>query len=160
MTWLARRVESLQGCPQFTHGTFRPGYDPSVTLGSLARALLRVNYDIAQFPLQLVEDVGMSRLDERAPLRLAYENVLVTVDRAAGRLLDDEAAAARACALCQRTTAVRVTIALEHRRAQQRWEAEKATRMARMEERERHRQRLRDAKVVYLIDHHHDRPSE
>lgn len=119
-----------------------------------------MNYDIAQFPLQLVEDVGMSRLDERAPLRLAYENVLVTVDRAAGRLLDDEAAAARACALCQRTTAVRVTIALKHRRAQQRWEAEKATRMARMEERERHRQRLRDAKVVYLIDHHHDRPSE
>jgi len=142
------------------HGTFRPGYDPSVTLGSLSRALLRVSYDIAQFPFQLVEYVGMSRLDERAPLRLACENVLVTVDRAAGRMLDDEAAAARACALRQRTTAVRVTIALEHRRAQQRREAEKADRMARMEEWDRHRQRLRDARVVYLIDHHHDRPSE
>ena len=117
-----------------------------------------MNYDVAQFPLQLLEDVGMSRMDERAPLRLAYEDILVTMDRAAGRMLDNQAAAARACVLRQRTAAVRVTIALEHRRVQQRREAEKAARMARMEEWERHRRRLHDAKVVHLIDHHHDRP--
>ena len=77
-----------------------------------------------------------------------------------GRLLDDQAAAARACALRQRTTTVRVTIVLEYRRAQQRREAAKAVRMARLEEWERRRRRLRDAKVVYLSDHHYDRPSE
>lgn len=82
----------------------------------------------------------MCRLDERAPLRLAYENVLVTVDRAAAHLLDDEAAAARACALRQRTAAVRVTIALRQRRTKQRREAEGAARMARREEWLRHRE--------------------
>ncbi|WP_167372090.1 hypothetical protein [Rhodococcus koreensis] len=35
-----------------------------MTLGSLSRALLRANYDIAHLPFQLVEDVGMSRLDD------------------------------------------------------------------------------------------------
>ncbi|NHU49023.1 hypothetical protein [Rhodococcus sp. A14] len=54
----------------------------------------------------------------------------------------------------------RVTIVLEYRRAQQRREAAKAARMARLEEWERRRRRLRDAKVVYLSDHHYDRPSE
>lgn len=122
-------------------------------------ALLRLNYGIAQFPLQLVEDVGISRLDERAPLRLAYENVLVTVDRAAARLLDDESAAARASALHLRTAVVRFTLALQQRRERQRQEAEGAARAARMDECVRHRTRLRDAKVVYLVDRSDDRPT-
>lgn len=74
----------------------------------------------------------MSRLDERAPLRLAYEIVLVTMDRAAGRMLDDQAAATRSHALRQRTTTVRITIALGHHRAKPRRDAEGAARMARM----------------------------
>ncbi|MDT2010232.1 hypothetical protein FXW78_54255 [Rhodococcus opacus] len=94
-------------------------------------AVLRAEYEAVRFPLQLIEDVGMSRLDERAPLRLAYESVLVTVDRAAADLLDDRPAAARACALRRRTAAVRVTVALRRRRTQQRREAEGAARMER-----------------------------
>lgn len=73
----------------------------------------------------------MSHLDRRAPLRLAYEKVLVTVDLAAAHLLDDEAAAARACALRRRTAAVRVTLALRQRRTRQRRDAEGAARMER-----------------------------
>ncbi|WP_236603758.1 hypothetical protein [Rhodococcus sp. WAY2] len=108
--------------------------------GTLPMAVLRAEYEAVRFPLQLVEDVGMAHLDQRTPLRLAYEKMLVTVDRAAAHLLDDEAAATRACALRQRTAAVRVTVALRKRRTQQRLEAEGA---ARMERWRRHQARLR-----------------
>ena len=56
---------------------------PRVTLGSLSLALLRVNYRLARLPLQLFEDVAVSRLDEQEPVRLAYEQILIDCDRAA-----------------------------------------------------------------------------
>ena len=85
--------------------------------GTLALAVLRAEYEAARFPLQLIEDVAMSQLDERAPLRLAYEDVLVTVDRAAAHLLDDGPAA------------LWVTTALRQRRTQQCLAVEGAARM-------------------------------
>ncbi|ELB92187.1 hypothetical protein Rwratislav_15388 [Rhodococcus wratislaviensis IFP 2016] len=78
--------------------------------------------------------MSISRLDERAPLPLAYANVFVTVDRAAARLLDDQSAAARASALHQRTAVVRFRLALQQRRERQRQKAERVARMARMDE--------------------------
>ena len=79
-------------------------------------ALLRLNYRLARIPLQLVEDVGIALLDERAPTRLAYEQLLITCDSAAAILLGDEYAAARAADKRRRNAGVRVTIARRHQR--------------------------------------------
>ncbi|EHI43485.1 hypothetical protein OPAG_08988 [Rhodococcus opacus PD630] len=94
----------------------RTGYDPAVTLGSLSMALLRVNYRLLRIPLQLAEDVGMAYLDEQAPARLAYEELLLQCDRAAAYLLDDEYAAARVGELRRHRAAVRLRIARRHQR--------------------------------------------
>ncbi|MDT2009734.1 hypothetical protein FXW78_49020 [Rhodococcus opacus] len=91
-----------------------------MTLGSLSLALLRVNYRLARLPLQLVEDVAVSRLDEQEPMRLAYEQILIDCDRAAGYLLNDENAARRAADLKRRTASVRLLIAREHHHVQHR----------------------------------------
>jgi hypothetical protein len=93
---------------------------PSVTLSSLSLALLRVNYRLARLPLQLVEDVAVARLDEQAPIRLAYEQILIECDRAAAYLLSDRKAANRATELTRRTASVRLLIAREHHRVQHR----------------------------------------
>ena len=66
------------------------------TLRGPALALLRFNYHLARIPLQWAEWVVLSRLDEQASTRLAYEQLLIDCDRLAARLLDDEEAARRA----------------------------------------------------------------
>jgi len=91
---------------------------PRVTLGSLSLALLRANYRLVRLPLQLFEDVAVSRLDEQEPVRLAYEQILIDCDRAAAFLLNDEDAARRAADLKRRTASVRLLIACEHHRVQ------------------------------------------
>ncbi|WP_373418933.1 hypothetical protein [Rhodococcus opacus] len=57
----------------------------------------------------------LSRLDERASTRLAYEQLLIDCDRLAARLLDDVAAARRADDLNRHrhTTLVRTVLARE-----------------------------------------------
>ncbi|PBC39030.1 hypothetical protein CJ179_39055 [Rhodococcus sp. ACS1] len=70
--------------------------------------------------LQLVEDLAVSRLDKREPVRLAYEQFLITCDRAAAYLLDDENAARRSADLKRQTAAVRLLIAREQHRIQHR----------------------------------------
>nr|WP_271212231.1 hypothetical protein [Rhodococcus wratislaviensis]GLK38658.1 hypothetical protein GCM10017611_55250 [Rhodococcus wratislaviensis] len=87
-----------------------------MTIGSLSMALLRLHYRLARIPLQLVEDVGIVLLDEKAPTRLAYEQFLITCDHAAAILLGDEFAAARAADLRRRSAGIRVTIARRHQR--------------------------------------------
>ncbi|MCQ4120754.1 hypothetical protein [Rhodococcus tibetensis] len=85
-----------------------------MTLGSISLAFLRVNYRLARLSLQLLEDVAVSRLDERGPIRIAYEQILIDCDRAAAYLLSDEDAARRAGELRRRTAVVRLPIAREH----------------------------------------------
>ncbi|AII03179.1 hypothetical protein OYT95_35120 [Rhodococcus sp. JS3073] len=85
--------------------------------------LLRINYQLLRMPLQFVEHIAIRQLDEQAPARLAYEQLLIRCDRAAGYLLEDENAHGRAAALHRHTTAVRVGIARRHRRV----DAESAT---------------------------------
>ncbi|QYB07779.1 hypothetical protein I1A62_10345 [Rhodococcus sp. USK10] len=85
--------------------------------------LLRMNYQLLRIPLQFVEDIAITQFDERAPARLAYEQLLIRCDRAAAHFLDDENADGRAAELHRRTTAVRVGIA----RRQQQADAESAT---------------------------------
>ncbi|CAG7633547.1 hypothetical protein SIM91_44055 [Rhodococcus opacus] len=85
-------------------------------LDSVPVALARLNYRLLRIPLQVIEDRGMSRIDERAPARLAFEHFLIDCDRAAAHLLGDENAAARAADLRRHTTTVRFTIAHQQER--------------------------------------------
>lgn len=102
-------------------------------------ALLRLNYRLARIPLQLVEDVGIALLDEHAPTRLAYEQLLITCDHAAAILLGDEYAAARAADMRRRSAGVRVTIARRHQRV----DAESAALLDLQRERFTRRQRTK-----------------
>lgn len=103
----------------------------AVRSGTVPMVLLRAEYEAVRFPLQVIEDDVMPHLDERAPLRLAYESLLIRCDDTAANLLHDQAAATRAHALRERTAAIRVTIALAQRRTRQRLEAEGTARMER-----------------------------
>ncbi|MBC2638277.1 hypothetical protein H5400_05090 [Rhodococcus wratislaviensis] len=84
---------------------------------------LRINYQLLRIPLQLVGRIATTQLDEQAPSRLAYEQLLIRCDRAAAYLLDDEDADDRAAELDRHTAAVRVAIT----RRQQQVDAESAT---------------------------------
>ncbi|GCE39656.1 hypothetical protein I1A62_28950 [Rhodococcus sp. USK10] len=111
---------------------------------ALAMALLRLEYRLARLPLQLVEDVAVSHLDEQAPSRLAFEQFLIDCDRAAAYLLNDENAARRAADLRRHTTAVGVIIARQQRRAAHETVILLAEQRARFVERRRRRPRGTD----------------
>ncbi|MFC9790471.1 hypothetical protein [Rhodococcus sp. NPDC127528] len=100
--------------------------DPSPARFPGPMGFLRVPYEAMQFPLQLIEDFGISHLNQDATLRLAFERLLVDLDATAGRLLDDSAATARASALRQRSAAARITLALARRRSRQQQDTEAA----------------------------------
>ncbi|TQC46660.1 hypothetical protein EEB14_24950 [Rhodococcus sp. WS4] len=84
------------------------------------RAILRFNYRLARIPLQLIDDLAVSELDEQAPTRLAYEQFLITCDRTAAYPLSEEHAAARAADLRRHTASARVMMAREQHRNQHR----------------------------------------
>jgi hypothetical protein len=66
-----------------------------MSIGDLSRAVLRVQYQIARFPLQLIEEHVVRRLDSEAPLRLFCERSLGVLDAAAGNVLGVPALAQR-----------------------------------------------------------------
>ncbi len=116
-------------------------------------ALLRMNYRLLRIPLQLIEQVAESRLEEHDRSRLTYEGFLVQCDRTAATHLGDTVAAERAEELRRHILATQMTVAWQQRRLEQRREAEAAGRTAQWEERQRHKERLRAAKVVPLFEH-------
>jgi hypothetical protein len=69
----------------------------------LSRAVLRAQYQIARFPLQLIERRLVARLDSDAPLRLFYQRSLGLLDAAAGNVLDVPALAQRGVTTIERT---------------------------------------------------------
>ncbi|MCZ4557228.1 hypothetical protein O4215_16785 [Rhodococcus maanshanensis] len=87
-------------------------------------AVARFNYRFARLPFQLVEDIGATRLDEGAAVRLGYERMLIYCDRAAAYLLHDESAAMRARDLREQTNPARIALELEKRQAEQREQGE------------------------------------
>ncbi len=111
-----------------------------------------MNYRMLRIPLQLIEQVAESRLDEHDRSRLTYEGFLVQCDRTAATHLGDTVAAERAEELRRHILATQMTVALQRRRLEQRREAEAADRTAQWEERQRHKERLRAATVVPLFD--------
>jgi len=88
--------------------------------GRISRTLLRLNYEvIVRYPLQIIEDTAITHLGDGAVLRLAYEDLLADLDSSAGRLLNDQSAAARAHSLRERTTKVRTDIEASRLRMEQ-----------------------------------------
>lgn len=105
-------------------------------------ALLRANYNaMVRYPLRVVDDNAISRLDETAPLRLAYQGFVADLDDAAARLLGDEAAEARAQKLREWNRGVRATYAASRRHAEYRLAIEGRRRMDRY-------QRVRRAQLI------------
>ena len=68
-------------------------------------AVLRLQYRIARFPLQLIEDRVVSRMGSEAPARLFYERSLGLLDAAVGSALGDARLRMRGSALADRSDA-------------------------------------------------------
>ena len=68
--------------------------------------VLRFQYQIARYPLQLIEDQVAARVDPEAPGRLFYERSLGTLDATVGNLLGDDDLARRGTALVERSDAL------------------------------------------------------
>lgn len=77
--------------------------------------LLRVQYKIVRFPLQLIEDQLMSRMPIESPARLMYERTLGVLDGTVGRALGDHDAERRGDALTKRSDALAQAVELEEK---------------------------------------------
>ena len=74
-----------------------------MSFADLSRAVLRAQYQIARFPLQLIEKQVVARLDSDAPLRLFYQRSLGLLEAAAGNVLDVPTLAQRGVTTIERT---------------------------------------------------------
>lgn len=70
-------------------------------------AVLRLQYQVARFPLQVIEDRVVARLDSEAPARLFYERSLGMLDLAVGNALSAPDVEQRGAALIERSEALR-----------------------------------------------------
>ena len=66
-------------------------------------AVLRVQYRIARFPLQLIEQRVVARMGSEAPARLFYERSLGLLDAAMGNALGDRRLQRSGSALARRS---------------------------------------------------------
>lgn len=87
-------------------------------------AVLRFQYQLARFPLQLIEDRVMLRLSAEAPARLLYERFVGTLDATVGRLLGDADLQKRGAALVERSDALGWSAQLEASATQTRRQAD------------------------------------
>jgi hypothetical protein len=78
-----------------------------MSVADLSRSVLRVQYQIARFPLQLIEEQLVTRLDSEAPLRLFYERSLGALDAVAGNVLGVPALARRGATKIARSDELR-----------------------------------------------------
>jgi hypothetical protein len=69
-------------------------------------AVLRFQYQLARFPLQLIEDRVVARLDAEAPARLFYERSIGALDATVGNVLGDATLEKRGAALVERGNAL------------------------------------------------------
>src|SRR3954454_11018362 len=66
-------------------------------------AVLRFQYQFVRFPLQLIEDRVITRMDSEAPGRLLFERSFGSLDAAVGSVLGDDKLAERGAALAERS---------------------------------------------------------
>lgn len=69
-------------------------------------AVLRFHYQLARFPLQLIEDQVVTRIPAEAPARLLYERSLGMLDSTIGNALGDSKLVERGAALVERSDAL------------------------------------------------------
>jgi hypothetical protein len=74
-----------------------------MSFADLSRTVLRVQYQVARIPLQLVEEQLVARLNSDARLRLFYERSLGVLDAVAGNVLDSPRLAQRGATKIERS---------------------------------------------------------
>jgi len=74
-----------------------------VSIIELPLQVLRLQYRLARFPLQFIEDRWIARLDAEAPARLIYERSLGGLDAAVGGVLGDSTLRKRGAVLARRS---------------------------------------------------------
>jgi hypothetical protein len=70
-------------------------------------AFLRFQYQLARFPLQLIEEQVVAGMSSEAPTRLFYERWLGGLDATVGKMLGDPDLETRGAALIERSDALR-----------------------------------------------------
>src|SRR6476619_5344802 len=70
-------------------------------------AVLRFQYQLARFPLQLIEEQVVAGMSSEAPTRLFYERGLGGLDAAVGKMLGDPDLEKRGAALIERSDVLR-----------------------------------------------------
>src|SRR5581483_3801898 len=70
-------------------------------------AVLRFQYQLARFPLQVIEDRVVARMDSEAPVRLFYERSLGLLDATVGNALGAPEVEQRGAALIERSDKLR-----------------------------------------------------
>ncbi|OBI84018.1 IF2 family translation initiation factor [Mycobacterium sp. E740] len=84
-----------------------------MSLTAIPRAVLRIQYQLARMPLQLIDDQFVARLDSEDPARLFYRRSLGMLDTAVGTALGDPELRKRGVALVERSDALRRAAALD-----------------------------------------------
>ncbi len=69
-------------------------------------SILRLQYRVARFPLRVIEDRVMSRLDPETPVRLSYERLFGLLDASVAGALGDSDLAQAGVALSERSDAL------------------------------------------------------
>jgi hypothetical protein len=74
-----------------------------MTISHTAFTILRFQYRLVRYPLQLIENRIMVRLDSEAPVRVTYERALGELDATIGGVLGDHELAEAGAALVKRS---------------------------------------------------------
>jgi hypothetical protein len=108
-------------------------------------AVLRFQYQLARFPLQVIEERIVGRLDSEAPARLFYERSLGMLDQAVGHALSAPEVEQRGSALIERSEALRRAAALDGAATQTRAQADAELKNTR-EQAQREQEQAREEK--------------
>jgi hypothetical protein len=94
-------------------------------------AVLRFQYQLVRFPLQLIEDRVVARMETEAPARLFYERSLGVLDATIGSALGDPRLRRRGTVLAERSDARSRAAALEETATQEQNQADAELKAAR-----------------------------
>ncbi|SEH51432.1 hypothetical protein SAMN04489835_0806 [Mycolicibacterium rutilum] len=95
-----------------------------MSLTAIPRAVLKLQYQVARFPLQMIDDRFVARMDSEAPARLFFERSLGMLDTAVGSALGDPVLRKRGATLVDRSDALRRAARLDEAAAENAKQAE------------------------------------
>ncbi|MCV7281542.1 IF2 family translation initiation factor [Mycolicibacterium flavescens] len=78
-----------------------------MSLTAIPKAVLKLQYQVARFPLQVIDDRVVARMDNEAPARLFFERSVGMLDTAVGTALGDPVLRKRGTTLVDRSDALR-----------------------------------------------------